>query len=217
VRFRDLVELDIRLQNPSEFAFHVDPSTRRPHGEQLQVVTGASPPSAVFRRVQVLSSDLARATSRHRIVWEFSVELSQAYGKMHPRLWCFTEGVLYGSNGDPSNLSVVGGGIQERFGSQDLLFRIYRDGRVERVRDGRYVGHFSNGVLLDEEGNAVATTELALGTALPDDFLVKHPVDLARPFARLTEPPDQVLEGYRPPRPTGRWSRKTLEELQGTW
>jgi len=216
VRFRDLVELDIRLQNPSEFALHVDPFTGRLLGEGLQVVTGASPPSGVFRKVQVLSSDLARATSRHRIVWEFSVELSQAYGEVHPRLWCFTEGVLYGSDGHPSDLVVVGGGIQQRSGLQDLEFRIYRDGRVERVGDGRYVGHFSKGVLLDVEGDAVAATELALDTALPDDFLVKHPVNLDRPFARLTEPPDQVLEGYRPPGPTGRWSRKTLEELHGT-
>lgn len=210
---RDLVEVDIRLQNPSQFRLYVN---QFEEPLQLQVAPGTSPPLALVHRAQILSSDLARASTRHRLVWEFSAKVCHAYGKPGSSSWCFTEGLLYRSDGHPSDLVVVGGGIQQRSGLQDLEFRIYRDGRVERVGDGRYVGHFSKGVLLDVEGDAVAATELALDTALPDDFLVKHPVNLDRPFARLTEPPDQVLEGYRPPGPTGRWSRKTLEELHGT-
>jgi hypothetical protein len=210
---RDLVEVDIRLQNPSQFRLYVN-QFEKPL--QLQVASGTSPPLALVHRAQILSSDLARASTRHRLVWEFSAKVCHAYGKPGSSSWCFTEGLLYRSDGHPSDLVAVGGGIQQRSGLQDLEFRIYRDGRVERVGDGRYVGHFSKGVLLDVEGDAVAATELALDTALPDDFLVKHPVNLDRPSARLTEAPDQVLEGYRPPGPTGRWSRKTLEELHGT-
>jgi hypothetical protein len=210
---RALVEVDIRLQNPFRFTLCINDLT----GKQLVVPRGTSVPRALIHRAQILSSDLTRAATRHRLAWEFSARLCHAYGQPQPGLWCFTEGVLYRSDGHPSDLVVVGGGIQQRSGLQDLRFRIYRNGRVERVGDGRYAGHFSKGVLSDENGDTVAAAGLALDPALPDDFLVKTPaVDVGRPWPRLGEPLEGAPEHYAPPRPTGRWSRKTLEELQGT-
>jgi hypothetical protein len=158
-------------------------------------------------------SDLARAATRHSLAWEFSAKLCHAYGKPHPCPWYFTEGILYRSDGIRSDLVVVGGGIQQSSDRQDLRFKIYRDGRVERVGDAKYIGHFSGGVLLDENGDAVAATELAFDTGLPDDFRVTNPLDAQRPFPRFAEPLNDILEDYRPPRSTRKWSRRTLEDL----
>jgi hypothetical protein len=204
---RDLVEVDIRLQNPSQFQLYVNEFTEP---LRLSVAPGASAPAELVHRAQFVSSDLARAATRHSLAWEFSAKLCHAYGKPHPCPWCFTEGVLYRSDGIPSDLVVVGGGIQQRSGQQDPLFKIYRDGRVERVGDSKYIGHFSGGVLLDENGDAVAATELAFDTGLPDDFRVTNPLDAQRPFPRFAEPLNDVLEDYRPPHSTRRWSRRTL-------
>lgn len=209
---RDLLEVDIRLQNPSRFKLYVNDLEPQ---LSIQIPPGVSPPEAIAHRAQLAPSDLARAGTRHRLAWEFATRLCQAYGKLCSSPWCFKEGVLYKRDGTPSDFVVVGGGIQRRSGLQDLVARIYRDGRVERSGDAKHIGHFSDGVLLDENGNALAATELALDTGLPDDFVVTNPPDDFRPFPRLTERCDPAREGYRPPGPTGRWSPTGLEDLLG--
>ena len=114
---RDLVEVDIRLQNPSQFRLYVN---QFEEPLQLQVAPGISPPLALVHRAQILSSDLARASTRHRLVWEFSAKVCHAYGKPGSSSWCFTEGLLYRSDGHPSDLVVVGGGF-----SKDPACRIW--------------------------------------------------------------------------------------------
>jgi hypothetical protein len=211
LELRDLVEIEIRLHNPDAERLPLDGLWDK--YATIQQPPGSSPIVAVRHRVVIASGDLQNARCRHRLVWEFANKICHAYGRPQASSWRFTEGVLYGRDGQPTGLVVVGGGIQKIGRLGDLVAKIYENGRVERTPDSRYVGHFSGGVLLDEDGNAIAATELAVSTGLPAGFLVTRPSEIDRPPPKHTTPLKPTGALYELPRPTQAWSPRSIGEL----
>jgi hypothetical protein len=168
-----------------------------------------APPVAVRLRVEMLPLQLGRASVRHRFLRDFGDRLEQAFGRrrMGPM---FRNGWLYGRNGS-LGACIYGPGIwieDKQVGFVDRL-GVIRHGR------GHIVGYFIDGVVVDNEGFAVAALELAAGPALPDDFRAKNIVE--RPFAQVPgagdPPPEEPREEVELPSGRGQWSEKELLTL----
>jgi hypothetical protein len=175
---------------------------REPHG--------ISVPAVSLQREQ-LPSDLVRASIRHAFAHEFANRLHQAFGVSGTAM-LFKEGWLYGPNGRPIGLSVGGNGIWNKDGRR--LANVYSSGRILDRENKGVVGFLSGGVVLDETGRALAATEMATGTGLPDEFLqqtvtkdVAYMVESGGPGSPLED--GQLIEL---PGGTGIWSDVSLLE-----
>jgi hypothetical protein len=158
-----------------------------------------------------LPGSLSRAGTRHRLVKRFMDQVYQAYGRQTAPPSKFTMGWLYGSDGNPLGLSVVGAGLC-RGTRGDGIGRIYSDGYVMATKNVAPIGHLVDGVLLDPEGNAIAAVEMALGSGIPDDFVVQAFTHDALYSCLAPEPlPAQQLR--TPPPPTGTWSGRRLTDF----
>jgi hypothetical protein len=120
-------------------------------------------------------------------------------------------GWLYGSDGKPLGLSVVGAGLCGGTHG-DAIGRIYSDGYVEATKYVAPIGYLVDGVLLDPEGNAVAAVEMALGSGIPDDFVVQAFIDDAL-YSCLAPEPFPAPQLRTPPSPTGTWSGQRLTDF----
>ncbi len=208
---KDVVEIDVRLVNPPEEL------EERSLGERwvLQIPPGMEWSRAIWYRREVEWWNVWNARVRHGLVWRFASKICEAYDlKISNRY--FREGVLYDQQGKSTGFVAVGGGIEMQGGLRDPVARIDTMGRVSRLRDDEVVGWFEGGVLMDKNGNAVAATELATGSGLPEDFVVRWPELMASErFARFGEPVAASGGEWSPPGPTQKWSELGIEEVLG--
>jgi hypothetical protein len=171
--------------------------------------TDFQPPVNATLIEEFLASDLRRAHVRHSLVRGFLDRVHQGYGVPRASADMFTAGWLYGSDGRPLGISVIGDGLCR---GTDSLGRIYADGYVERARDATQIGRIVDGVLLDREGNAMAAVEMAVGSGLPDDFVVRAFTDDAL-YACLGPDLLAAPQTRIAPTPTGRWSSQRLTDF----
>ena len=170
---------------------------------------GTSVPSAQLRRV-FLPWDLGRASRRHLFVRDFCDRLVQAFGYPLMRI-LFREGWLYGRDGRPLSLSFGGGGVWSESGDRVAL--VPDSGRIAHF-DGadQTIGYARDGVILDEEGRAMATLEMVPGVGLPDDF-IQTTRTLEAVYRVAEGGPGTPLPDEFPadlPDPVGEWSDESL-------
>jgi hypothetical protein len=154
---------------------------------------------------------LQRARTRHIIVREFDHRAHQAFGLQRTPGRLFTEDWLYEPNGAPSGYYVAGGGLfKGRTG--DAVGNVCEDGTIYHRTTGTLQAYLADGVVLDTSGNAVAVVEMAVGSGLPDDFLVQQFVDDECP-RRLGDTAQGARQPVTLPAPTGQWSSVRLSDL----
>jgi hypothetical protein len=162
-------------------------------------------------RHEVLLSQLEDAAARHALVAEFTSRLSNVFGlRRSPTM--FERGWLYGRDGKPLGLSLVGRLIADSQGRSKGL--VYEGGLVENaVRNELVAGYVSGGAVLDEHGRTMAVLEFGLGSGVPRDFVQRQTYPDPRPRVngdpgepgpnrRLFTAPDSVRE----------WSQYSLME-----
>lgn len=158
--------------------------------------------------------DLLKASVRHSLVQRVTDRLYQAFGLRSAEA-VFVTGQLYDRDGEPLGLSIAGNAIREDTGTVRAL--VHDDGLIT-TPSVKAVGIFDGGVVIDEQGDALAMVELAPGIACPDNFLAarllsdpraKVPAgDPGQPF-----PADQATGLGSRPTPTGQASEKTLGDV----
>lgn len=212
---------NIRLRNPVEIRIdlhHIQVGrldARGPYGEGVSLSANRpgdlASPLMVSIRSEELPGSLLRARTRHQLVRGFLDRVYQAYGRQRAPATMFAAGWLYGSDGSLTDYYIVGGGVF-RGRSGDDVGRVYSDGHIERSTTAAHVGYSAEGVFLDTSGNAIAAVEMATGSGLPDDFMVKQFTDAAI-IPRLGTEPQQAPPRFVPPPPTKQWSGARMTDL----
>lgn len=209
VRIRTPVELRFNLHHIEAAQLSEPSAVIGRHVSEPQRPADVLPPLEIAVTEEVLAGDLSRARIRHLMVRRFVDRVFQAFGRPRASEETFTTGWLYGSDGQPLRMSVVGAGLC-RGTRGDSLGRIYADGYVER--NATQIGHLVNGVILDREGNAMAAVEMAVGSGLPDDFVVQAFTDEAL-YSCLGPEPLPSPQTRIAPTPTGQWSGQRLTDF----
>lgn len=164
VGVRSAIEVDARLENlmsaqvedPHGFASERRRSPKRP--------PAGPAPSVGLRRI-ALARELMRPSVRHAVIRDFGDRLYQAFNLIGPNLF-FRWGQLYDQRG-PVHVAIAGRGVLDQDGNE--LAQVDDRGGILN-RGGHVVAFFSEGVVMDLDGRAIAALELAPGAALPDDF-----------------------------------------------
>jgi hypothetical protein len=204
---RTPIELQVQVQNLNEAQVEVG---LMPQQRMVRTPPGVHRP-AIELVSEFLPWELLRASIRHTFVHDFGNRLVQAFGYDKATL-PFVAGWLYGPDGNGLGLSIAGGGVWDGVGDQKGL--LYDSGRITNYyRNEMTVGYFVDGVVIDEEGRAMAALELASGIGLPDDFLLMQPTDDPRYRAANPGSPIPEDEKVTVPDPIGEWSDLSLLEL----
>jgi len=212
IGLRNLVEVRLDLQHIE--AGKLDDRREVGRGSLLEAQKPGDATSSlmVSLSLEELPGSLRRAGTRNRLVKVFMDRVYQAYGRRSAPSPMFTFGWLYGSDGKPLGLSIVGAGLCK--GTRgDALGRIYSDGYVEETKFAGPIGYFVDGVLLDQSGNAMAAVEMAVGSGIPDDFVVQAFTDDGL-HSCLAPEPLATQQPRTPPTPTGAWSGQRLTDFQ---
>lgn len=211
ISLRNAVEIDVRIANLQAASIQRMTLFRTDAEPPNQPI--AAPAASVAIRSQLVAPELSRAAVRHGLVRDVADRLEQAYGKAKSGL-LFRNGWLYGRDGS-TQASIYGPGIWRVEGDAQLA-SVEVPGGI-RCNDGELVGVYSDGVVLDLDGNAVACLELAAGIGTPDDFkLTSVQRDPRAQVPGGGTMPDQAVAAREPiemPRPTGNWSGATLQIL----
>lgn len=149
---------------------------------------------------------------RHRFVRDFTDRFHQAFGYRGTNL-LFRTGWLFGPDGRQLPLALGPDGIFDREGRQQAS--VHERGCIRVTEGRRLAGYASEGVVLDEEGDAMAVVEMATGIGVPDDFypasVPNDPRYPARQGPPLADESPVVV-----PQPSGRWSERSLiDHLKG--
>jgi len=176
---------------------------RPPHQPSGTAVTSVS-----LHR-EFLPWDLRRASRRHEFVRDFSDRLVQSFGHSSVQVM-FRVGWLYGPDGIPLRLGLGGAGVWSEAG--DRVAIVHNSGRIGRLDAAdQTVGFVRDGVVLDKEGGAMATLEMATGAALPDTFIPKaFAIDARYRAAGGSGEPLADENPVELPVPRGEWSDSSL-------
>lgn len=210
IELRMPVEIDIRMSNLDAATIIVADSIGFEKERSRNVPEGAPFPRAVLRR-EVVIDDLNRAPVRHGLVKEFSDRFHQAFGIVEqPNM--FSQGWLYRQDVGFLRISVAGRGVFDEVGSE-ITF-IDKRGAIQS-KTGDIVAWLVDGVVLDNEGRALAACELAPGVGLPDDFAIAGNIAKARPTVAGANPgtPIDPTHDKQPPATRGEWSSESLQQL----
>ena len=169
------------------------------------------PYARIELELETRTATLRSAPARHQLVRAFANRLANLYGRRRATLG-FTVGRLY-QNGRATELIAYPGrlhwtGIAH---SQDLM--ICTDNAVRRAEVTDAIGFFTDGLLIDLNGNALAAVEFCTAWGLPDDYipgdLDTDPIEEPDNRHRETPSPDN------PPAPeaTRCWNDTNIEDL----
>lgn len=164
--------------------------------------------SNVSMQWEVLPWELGRASVRHRLVRDFADRLHQAFGAMRagPMFRC---GWLYGPDGSYTGFSLTGGEIRDELGYRKAT--VHEDGVIRSdLTSNSPVAFVVDGVVLDLEGKAMAALEMSTGAGLPDNFLVRRPLDDRPPSSVGCHGSLFPATGHPPPDFLGQWSTTPL-------
>jgi hypothetical protein len=206
---RTEAEIDLRLENLQMARVDEPDSFRDEVREPKQPIAGPAPKVAM--RQVLLPADLARPSSRHRLLLQFATRLYQAFNFPKPML-LFRWGHLYDQRG-PLHLSIAGRGVYNDDGNE--IAQVDDRGGILN-RGGYVVAYFTDGVVVDLAGSAIGALELAPGSALPGDYFPAELYDDPR-FKTPGGVGSATQARHRddPPRPTGKWSDESLGGLAG--
>jgi len=207
---RSSIEIRVQLNNLEMASVEVDRfgleerKARQPVGVPVPMVS-------LTRRL--LPWQLSRAHVRHTFVRDFADRTEQAFGFPQAKP-LFRVGWLYGRDGRPLELSIGGRGIWNIDGEQRAY--LYASGQIRNYyRDGLVVGYLTDGVIVDAEGMALATLEMAPGVGLPDDFVQRALTDSVIYNVRGGDPGQALADSdeVAVPMPIAEWSEQSLKNL----
>jgi hypothetical protein len=208
------VELQIAVHRGPDHLFEQSTPTERELEWRVVVQPFGMEVGAISTSEYVLPWELRRASVRHRVVLTLADRMYQAIGEQQAEV-PFRRGLLHDLTGTCINMSVGSDNIWDEAGGGHIGW-IYDDDSVVSTRTGEIVGWYSDGVVMDLSGDAVAVLELAPGTGCPDDFigteLASNPGGAAQTFTASRQHSRRKLDV---PAATRKWSSVDLRTLFG--
>ncbi len=157
---------------------------------------------------EVLPRELCRASVRHRILRHFCNRLLQSFS-IPEATYLFEHGWLFDRDGHNTTLSLERSMLLEASGRQVAF--IDSGGSVSNTKDiSTICAHVSGGVIIDLNGDTLATLEMAEGCGCPDGFLPVAAELPGKPPIEAGGNPWSAQSGLVIPLPSGRWSDKSL-------
>ena len=208
------IEIDIAVHRRPEHLFERPVSMSRDPEWRVVVQPYGLSVQAIRTTEYVLPWELRRASVRHGLVLRLADRLYQAIGDQQAEV-PFRRGLLHDRSGTCINVSVGTDTIWDEAGGGHIGW-VYDDDSVWSTYSGEHVAWYSDGVVMDKDGAAIAVLELAPGVGCPEDFIGSHlqgdPGGSARSFVGQRRPPPQRLTA---PAPSRRWSAADLRSHFG--